>query len=199
MGELNLHNLTKYVDGGCEIFVETGTGRGTGLEHAKKYKFKQLFSIEIIRQLWKECLEKFKDDSRIHLLHNNSILGIREVFDYVNEDAPILWWLDAHFPGADFQMGSYDDDHPKHIKNPLEDEVKLITSGYRNFSKDVFIMDDLGLYEPGNYQFDSARLAQFRSKLGLNNKFIYDTLEATHTFRKDYRHQGFLILEPKGT
>ena len=43
MGELFIHNLNTYIEKyKCNTFIETGTGIGTGLEHACKYSFNRI-------------------------------------------------------------------------------------------------------------------------------------------------------------
>lgn len=195
MGELFLHDLNGYISNGNKTFVETGTGKGTGIEYAKKHDFTKLYSIEIMEVLYQECVRKFGGDDRINLINDNSIDGLSGILPIIKNEKTVFW-LDAHFPGADFQLGGYDDEHPKHIKNPLEAEINIITTN-KDTSQDVFILDDLGLYEPGKYQMSNAKLKEYREKLGLNNQFIYDKFQDTHNIRKDFRHQGFLIMEPK--
>jgi hypothetical protein len=190
LGELYLHDLKKYK---CNIFVETGTGIGTGVSHALKYKFERLYSIEINHQLHHECLDKFNDD-RLELIHNTSFSGLNMILHEINKNDKVLFWLDAHFPGADFQMGSYDDDISDILKFPLESEINLIYKN-RKDCKDVFIIDDLQLFEEGDFELKWEQ--EFIDKFRRSNEFIYNKYSNTHNFIKDYRHQGFLILEPK--
>lgn len=190
MGELYLHNLEKY---NCNIFVETGTGIGTGLSWALKYPFEKLYSIEINYQLYSECFDKFKDP-RLELIYNSSIPGLSQILQKIKPNDKVLFWLDAHFPGADFQLGSYDDDILDDIKLPLENEIKLIYK-HREKCEDVFIIDDLQLFEEGDFELKWDR--EFIDKFKRSNNFIYEKYSKTHEIIKDYRHQGFLILEPK--
>ena len=195
MGDLYIHNLQPYIDKfKLSIFIETGTGIGTGLEHAAKYSFDKLYSIEIMPELFNRCILKFNNDNRCVLFNLNSLEGLKATLAVTNSKDNILFWLDAHFPGADFQLGTYDDENIPEIKLPLEYEINLIRSK-RDTSKDMFIIDDLNLYEDGKYELGPNKL---RAKLGNPSiQFIYDLFKKTHNIRKDYRHQGFLILEPK--
>ena len=194
MGELNRHDLKHYIDKyTLQVFVETGTGRGVGLNYALQFNFKKLFSIEINEQLYKENRQRI-NDSRCCLINKNSIDGLREVMTQIDKEGT-LFWLDAHFPGADFKYASYDDEHPKEIKYPLESELQLLCST-RSIQNDVFIIDDLQLYEEGNFELKMEQA--FVEKHKQNGQFIYDIFSATHEIIKDYRHQGFWILVPKG-
>tara|TARA_R110000751_G_scaffold51592_1_gene113088 strand:- start:173 stop:763 length:591 start_codon:yes stop_codon:yes gene_type:complete len=194
MGELFIHDLNPYLkEFKCSSFVETGTGKGTGVEYAMKYPFKQLYSIEYISDLYEECKEKF-NDPRLTLLNTDSLTGLETILEGMNSD-PCLFWLDAHFPGADFHFNSYDhlSDKPE-LHKPLKYEIDLIASKRSN-CKDVFIIDDLQIYEDGPFELLNQ---DFKDKYGdLGIDFITESFGKTHKFTRDYRHQGFLILTPK--
>lgn len=197
MGELNLHDLNKYISKyKCNIFVETGTGKGFGLQYAMKYKFDRLYSIEIMKELYDFNVKKFNNTpSNIFLLNDNSLNGIDYIFNNVTDNDVILFWLDAHFPGADFQINSYLDNFDKKIRTPLEDELSLIFKKKPN-NKYVFIIDDLRIYEDGNYELGNID----RDRYGVQNMSlepIINIISDTHNIEKDLRHQGFLILTPK--
>jgi len=196
MGELYLHNLGDYIQKyGCSVFIETGTGKGTGLSFASAFPFKKLYSIEFVESLFFECVLKFKKDDRVSLINNNSIAGLSSILcENVIKD-PCLFWLDAHFPGADFGFNSYD--YLKEFKDlhkPLEKELETICS-LRPNAKDVFIIDDLQIYEDGGFELLNLEFKKAYGESGI--EFIERLFSATHNFTRDYRHQGFLILTPK--
>ncbi len=190
MGELYLHNLDKYK---CNIFIETGTGKGTGLKHALQFPFKSFYSIEINKELYEYCKTRYIS-TKLTLLNMTSLEGLQKILPTISKEDKILFWLDAHFPGADFQLGSYDDEIEETIKLPLQTEIELIYK-YRKDCKDTFIIDDLQLFEEGLYELKMPD--NLTSKYRKSNKFIYDLFQTTHNITKDYRHQGFLILRPK--
>jgi len=194
MGELFIHDLAPYIDlYGCTSFVETGTGKGTGVEHALRYPFTELYSIEITPQLYDECSNKFTDE-RLTLVNADSLTGLTQVLQSLSDNS-CLFWLDAHFPGADFHFNSYDHliDQPK-LHKPLNEEVKLISSERPDF-KDVFIIDDLQIYEEGPFEIQMKEFKEEYGEDGLD--FVEDAFGDTHNFARDYRHQGFLILTPR--
>ena len=202
MGEINIFNLEDLINQyKLTTFVETGTGEGYGLSHASKYDFQDLYSIEIIPDLYKKGIVKFKDNSRVHLLNADSIAGLNSILVNDVYNRRYMFWLDAHFPGADFHIDgySYHDDIDKSIKLPLEEELKLILS-HRPNNKDVFIIDDLNLYEDGFYECGNIRedLKYLRQKYNLNGlDFITNLFSSTHKLKKVNRHQGFIFLLPK--
>ena len=199
MGELYFHDLQSYMDRfGCNVFVETGTGRGTGLRHALKYPFEKYFSIEINKVLFEDAVKQFDKylSGQLTLVNQSSIDGLRRVLFFPPDvrNLTYLFWLDAHFPGADFQLGFYDDRHPDEIKYPLLWELEAIFN-IRPNNRDVFIIDDLQLYEDGNYELKLA--PEFLAKHRRRIQPIIDLVNKTHSIRRDYRHQGFMILEPR--
>lgn len=194
MGELILHDLNKYISTfNCKNFVETGTGKGNGLKYASSFPFKELISIEIVPSLYKEACEKFSYDPRIKIFQGESKIKIIDILGRL-DDNPCLFWLDAHFPGADFQIGSYDDDIPDDMKYPLDVELDTILF-IRPDNKDVFIIDDMQLYEPGNYELNAD--PEFLKKHQRKDNNIKSMLQESHDLKIDYRHQGFLIATPK--
>lgn len=197
MGELNLHNLAEYNQKfNCTQFVETGTAIGVGLQYACNFNFKNLYSIEYVKELYEDCVVKFENDERVKLFNTNSLDGLTQILPMLTEE-PTLFWLDAHFPGADFHFNDYD--HMKEEQSlhmPLVEELQMIHK-QRKHCSDVFILDDLQLYQEGPFELYNK---EFVEKYG--NKDISpgtDLFKDTHNFSIDRRHQGFLILTPKET
>jgi hypothetical protein len=106
----------------------------------------------------------------------------------------VLFFLDAHFPGADFHYESYTSVTDYNIRLPLKRELETI-SALRDISKDVFIIDDLRVYEDNDYSDGNWPLRSVAGGNGID--FVYQIFEKTHNIQKDLRHQGFLIITPK--
>ncbi len=201
MGTLNKHKLDEYIrDYGCNIMIETGTGKGEGVTYALGFPFEKIHSIEIIEKLFNETSKNIVDP-RINFLNCESPVGLESLFkNEVKETDVVLFFLDAHFPGADFQIDGhhYDEDLPKRLKFPLNLELEMIKK-YRK-GKDVMIIDDLNHHEDGPFETGNliARYRYFRPKYGLNGtNYIVEMFKETHDVTKDYRDQGYLIITPK--
>lgn len=203
MGELFQHNLNPFIKKyDCRVFVETGTGVGTGVEYALKYSFDQLYTIEIINELYEVLVEDIAlVDERLMFINGSSIDGLARVFkNEDNHDRNILFWLDAHFPGADFNFNDYSfrSDEP-HIHMPLRSEIDMICRHRGDRVKnDCFIIDDLRLFERANYENGPCPSEIIEMIGGYDNQFLIDAFEETHEFKRDYRNQGYLILTPEG-
>ena len=129
-------------------------------------------------------------DQRASLYLGNSIDVLKEILPKIDESDKILFWMDSHFPGTDFGL-----EEKKYIFDdynmPLSQELDVIKN-YRNTDHDSFIIDDLRLYENGNYQLGDLDIGREKSGIG----FIENSIK-NHLIQRDYRHQGFLILSLK--
>lgn len=192
MGALYQHNVQTYInDYNLINYVETGTGAGDCLSHALNFNFKNHFSVEIYPQIYEMAISKFKNtNAKLFLGNSYEVLPnlLKEI------DGNTLFFLDAHFPGADFHYETYHGTTDYNTRLPLEREVRTIKA-HKDTSKDVFIIDDLRVYEDNNYTDGNWPL---RSQVGGDNiNFIYECFEQTHNIQKDLRFQGFLIITPK--
>ena len=206
MGLLREHKLTDYIDRyNLKYYFETGTGKAECLEYALRYPFEEYWTVDIDEELIEESFNKFKNMSKnINLLIGKSIDILDEYIPQIPKESPTLFYLDAHFPGADFQKCTYEESIREHKKDafPLEEEVDVILEK-RDISKDVFIIDDLVLYEEGDFECLKVGCVweygwlQEELDLKTDSKFLYEKFEKTHDFKKDLRSQGYLIITPK--
>jgi|TARA_R100001443_G_scaffold1098_2_gene4288 hypothetical protein len=206
MGLLREHKLTDYIDRyNLKYYFETGTGKAECLEYALRYPFEEYWTVDIDEDLIEESFKKFQNMSKnINLLIGKSIDILDEYVPQIPKESPTLFYLDAHFPGADFQKCTYEESIREHKKDafPLEEEVDVILEK-RDISKDVFIIDDLVLYEEGDFECLKVGCVweygwlQEELDLKTDSKFLYEKFEKTHDFKKDLRSQGYLIITPK--
>lgn len=85
-----------------EIFVETGSLVGDGIQKALDAGFKKVISYEVDTENYKKCVERFKGDNRVILHFRSSANMILEELD-----RPCTFWLDGHHSGGGT---SYDPD-----------------------------------------------------------------------------------------
>ena len=208
MGALTAFDLNNFINlYQTKIYFETGTGEAVSLSHAIKYKFDKYYTVDIDTDLINAAKSKLSTNpaaSDITFIDSTSNAAIDNIVPMLDPNVPVLWFLDAHFPGADFHKITYEQSIRHFGKDafPLESEITKIAS-LRDCSRDVFVIDDFVLYESGDY--DSIREGmvwqynwlQKELDLETNSKFIYDTFNTTHIFTKDLRHQGYLIITPK--
>jgi len=201
MGELNIFNLEHFnTKHNCEIYVETGTGIGVCLKHALNYNFNNYYSIDLDGDLIDQAKINFPQEN-INFIHNYSSEALKDLLPSLPEKEPILFFLDAHFPGADFGKMSYEQSI-REFKNeafPLLNEIKIIKK-YRDISKDCFIIDDWKLYDKTkNYEMGGWDYEDLQKELNLvtNGDVILNEFKNTHNHEVKLRHQGFLFVTPK--
>jgi hypothetical protein len=206
MGQLTAFDLQPLIKKhNLKVYFETGTGIGVSLRHALQYNFEKFYSVDIDKDLINNLLHLQNENKNLVLVGGYSKDALKQILPKIPESTSILFFLDAHFPGADFHKISYEESIRKFKKDafPLEEEISLIKE-MRGLAKDVFVIDDYMLYDKeGDY--DSIKegvvweYEWLQKELGLetDSSFLYKTFSATHTLQKDLRHQGYLLITPK--
>lgn len=199
MGEINIFDLTPYVEKhNCKTYFETGTGKGVCLSHALNFDFDKFYSVDLDEELVTAAKNRFVGYP-LTLINDYSSKALEQYVPTLDQE-PVFFFLDAHFPGADFHKMSYEESIRTYKDEafPLHQELTTIKK-FRNTDKDVFLIDDFKLYEEGDYEFGGWAYSELQEELGLVTKsqFIYDLFKDTHTFEKSLRHQGFLFIIPK--
>lgn len=179
---------------GLNVFVETGTGKGDGIAHAWEHNFDRYFSVELFPPLFEHSKNRFKGEPRISILNMKSVDGLVEICKQLKPEDKCMFWMDAHFPGADFNLAQYDSEKDEKIRIPLEDELRKLAS-IRDVSRDVIVCDDLFLYEDGPFEVGNWPL---RSKCGGNGtKFVHEIFGKTHYVMKTYVQTGCILIVPE--
>jgi len=194
MGQLNeavyTENVLEFYN--IQNFVETGTGIAEVVKSVYDIDSElNIHTIEIMEQIYKKNKISFSymENVNWHLGQSSEVLP--EILPTLTGNT--LFWMDAHFPGADFGMASYGDEPDLNKRLPLQSELEIIVKN-RDVSNDVFVIDDLRIYEDGPFEGGNWR---DRSKYGGDGiDFIDELFEETHYVIKSYNKQGFIILFP---
>jgi hypothetical protein len=197
MGVLADFDLERLIaDRGCRYLVETGTGAGRGVEFAARHDFIQIYSIEIMHKLALDVALRFAADPKVTIIHGKSERGIKEALAEIPAQAPVIFWLDAHYPGADFRLAAYDAEKNHDVRLPLERELRLVAQ-LRDISRDVFLIDDLRIYEDGPYDEGACPAVSLPAPELRHLRFVDDILGPTHLIERLYRRTGYLCAYPK--
>ena len=199
MGSLRFFNLQPMMEQyGCRYLVETGTGIGDGIHYASYYAFERLWSVEIHPDIAATARERFANDPRVEILERPSEEALAALLPSIDRAKPIVFWLDAHFPGADFGLASYKDEPDIDRRLPLERELELI-GRLRNPCRDVILIDDLRIYEDGPY--GDGAMPDYAQTLPVEMRNIGFATRApwskTHDLQRFHQHTGYLVLTPK--
>ena len=205
MGTIRRFDLNEIKDKyNTKVFVETGTMYGDGVKYAQDYNFEKIISIEIEPAIHQTATENFKNHDNVEILLGDSSKVLPDRLESITDNA--LFWLDAHFPGADAGLVSYESCKQMEYDTrvPLEAELTAIAKRVKTY-KDVIIADDLWLYEEGSFgggnMNDHAR--QHNQNItkeeivGKDATFAYNLFEETHDIKKYYPDQGYLVFLPK--
>jgi len=213
MGQLSRWQINRLSTISFSNYVETGTGLGVSLSHAIAEKsIKCFYSIDNdlrfthspeLRRLLESTLSA---DQNVQLLNCESDKGLLHVLPNLSK-AATLFFLDAHFPHADFFNLPYRDSIVtyQHAALPLIRELSLISMFRSSIPNDLIIVDDLLLFENGDYEFDRTHPAgaqSIRDTLRKNHLYLDNCLEpivrhifgVNVTLERDYQHQGYLLI-----
>lgn len=203
MGDIKIYDIEPAIKKwDIKNFVETGTLRGDAIEYARQYPLERYISFEIMPSLAEKAAERFLEDERVEIVLGDSaeILGDK----LKGLDGNTLFWLDAHFPGADAALRMYGDEKDPDKNLPLEKEIEAIAERAGKY-QDVIIIDDLWIYEDGDYEwgtFDSHMERHGHSirredlKCG-DASFIREAFKNTHNIKTVNKFQGSLVITPK--
>jgi hypothetical protein len=197
MGSLQSFNLSDLlINSNIDTFVETGTYTGNALEYALSTRlFKKFYSVELLEKYYNSCLQKFINNENIELVHNNSIDGLKYILKKI-KDKNVLFWLDAHLPN--FYDGKFTNNYvdQEDLLIPLKGELDIIKKE-KDISNDVFLIDDLRIYEPGPFESGNWEEVYKNEKYKDGINFVYNILENTHDIQKLYKDEGYIICIPK--
>ena len=194
MGQLNeaiqIKNVLDFYD--IKNFVETGTGKAEVVQTVVEADDTlNIHTIEVIPEIYDKNKINFS-----YLKDVNWHLGTS--FDILPEILPdlkgtTLFWMDAHLPGADFGLSSYGDEKDDDKRLPLKKELETIVAN-RDVTNDVFVIDDLRIYEDGPFGDGNW---EDREKYGGDGiEFIEELFDETHYVVKSYNAQGSILLFP---
>lgn len=208
MGLIQRFDLKQFIEEYKLVnFVETGTFKGGAVSYALNHEFKKILSCEIQATLFSECSERFSKEPRVKLVHKPSPEFLRK--HVADLEGNCLFWLDAHFPGAEEGVKGYLDVQDMEERLPLEAEIAIIAERQKKW-KDVLIIDDMWIYEE-EAAIPSGKLADHMVRHGFtkqgttiqdinggkNSAFIYEAMSPTHVVAKFHLDNGYFIVTPK--
>jgi len=113
-----------------QVFVETGTGGGSGIDAALAAGFDQIQSIELSKSLFAKACERFKNNKKVSIIQGDSSRVLGKLISPIT--TPITFWLDAHYSYGDTAKGDK--------MTPLIEELRIIAS--HPIKSHVILIDD---------------------------------------------------------
>jgi hypothetical protein len=157
MGKLNNYYLQSY---GCNVYVETGTGHGGTLGKAYQH-FKRCYSVDVDQKLVINALNAYPN-AKVGLGYSTDVLEKWLSSGEFSQEDRILFFLDAHFPGADYRGAAYTVEGEYAV--PLQKELELIKK-YRPNGRDFIICDDARIYMLGPFEYGNVPNLQVKGGL----------------------------------
>jgi hypothetical protein len=193
MGSLFRFDLERYAETyDLPVLFETGTFLGNGVRLAIDAGFDQVYSVEIIDEYYTANVERFSDKQNVNILKGESAAVLNQTVGEIDDN--ILFWLDAHFPGADGGLYGYNSCEDDAVRCPLEHELETINSR-RLGRNDVFIIDDLRVYETGDFS-NGGMPAHVDRPANASLDFIDRLFSETHHIVRLYDDEGYMLLLP---
>jgi hypothetical protein len=196
MGSLAHFSLAAIAEvHGLRSFVETGTGDGTGVAQALAAGFPTIYSIELVPALAAAARARFAGEPRVTIEEGDSAECLEALVPRL-PSGPAFFWLDAHFPGADYRLGGYADEGDAGRRLPLEREVAVLAR-LRAGCGDVLVIDDARIYQPGPYAAGDLP-ADWPALAGVTRSldFVRAAFGRTHGVVVDYADQGYVMVVP---
>jgi len=176
-------------------FVETGTGKGESLSFALGC-FDDLLSCEVHIVLATRAMTRFDDEAKIRVFKQDSLSFLTDVCRILPRRQPVMFWLDAHFPGADYGLARFDAEPDAYLRLPLQYELDVIRRKRGN--RDVILIDDARIWLDGPFQHGNlpTELRPLCPK-ERNIDFIHELFSGTHTIDVLYDHEGYIQVMPR--
>jgi hypothetical protein len=114
-----------------DLFIETGSFIGDGIEQALELGYKSVVSIELSEKYYNICCERFRFHPHVKIIHGDSYKVLPKVLEHV--ECVCTFWLDGHYSGGDTALGDYN--------SPLLLELESIKNHY--IKSHTILIDDL--------------------------------------------------------
>lgn len=130
-------------------FIETGSYIGIGIELALQSGFEKVYSIELFDEFYDLCVNKFKDNPKVEVIHGDSFYELEKLLNS-NPSIPFTYWLDGHFSGEGTGCGV--------METPLMKELEVILS--RNVDGELIYIDDMRMYKDFNEDVNISKIKE---------------------------------------
>lgn len=128
------------VDYLTSAFVETGSHRGDGIQHALNVGFPLVYSVDISPFSYGWCSHRFRTRrDRVDLYCNDSRIFLEELLPRIINRC--TFWLDAHWCGGNGEMQGKDGGDKEDV--PLLEELKIIRD--HGIKDHIILIDDVRL------------------------------------------------------
>ena len=141
------------------VFIETGSFKGHGIQHALDAGFSQIYSMEILPRYYHYCSVRFEEDANIYIMHGDSTNILTNLLPRI--DKRITFWLDAHLSSL-----------PNVSSCPLLQELEIIRN--HHIKNHTILIDDLRDWNIPTYGFNVETLKERILLINKDYKFLLE-------------------------
>lgn len=120
------------------IFIETGSYLGDGIQLAIDANFKNIYSIELSDKYYNISKDRFKERLNVEIIKGDSAIVLKDTIENINES--ITFWLDGHYSCSDTARGIY--------RIPLMQELEHIKN--HKIKSHTILIDDMRCWQEPN-------------------------------------------------
>lgn len=115
-----------------DIFIETGSFVGDGIQAALNLGFKRIHSIELSEKYYRICKKRFESNPNVTIHLGDSGVILENIIKDIDEG--ITFWLDGHYSSADTACA-------KDYCSPIQQELEAIRK--HSHPDHVIMIDDM--------------------------------------------------------
>lgn len=148
-------DLKRFV---TDIFIETGTYQGEGVKKALSAGFQTIYSIEIDKKRYEQCVDCFKWERKVNLFHGDSTVILPYLLKKITKRC--TFWLDAHYSNDHTTIGEK--------WTPLVEELEAIKQ--HPIKNHIILVDDFRRMDEVGYDEETKKEKGFPGKKALLDK-----------------------------
>ena len=154
-----------------DIFVETGSHLGYGIDRAIDLGYDEIHSIEIQERYYDACVEKFRNEDFVFLYFGNSVVQLPAILKNFKRKA--TFWLDAHMVGPGQQCPVLDE--LRAIKQHKVKNHTILIDDMRDFGTEAHDYISIGDLNRALLDINPAYEMTFEST-GIKNNVLAATI-----------------------
>ena len=131
----NTENFRRHKN---DVFIETGSLIGDGVQFALEAGFPEVISIELSDKYFEETRKRFESNPKVKIIHGDSYKVLPDVIRGI--DKRITFWLDGRHSCGDTALGDY--------WTPLMQELDAIKE--HPIKDHTIMIDDMRCWEEPN-------------------------------------------------
>lgn len=151
--------LKKYKT--SNVFIETGTYKGDGVQLALDAGFGKVHSMEIFEPLYLQSSKRFANNYNVKLWRGDTSINFGDMISSIDER--ITFWLDSHISGCD---SSYNPECTAPLMRELEEIAK------HHIKTHTILMDDRRFFDVWGYPVE--KIKEFVLTINPNYEFRFE-------------------------